>query len=75
MKAYASVGFTGVMQPDHTPAVTLPPGSEGAVWHVGTAFAVGYMKAAARGEDRHHSSIPRHISHGLRVSFSRRGTV
>ena len=36
------------MQPDHTPLVTLPEGSERAAWHVGTAFAVGYMKAAAR---------------------------
>ena len=47
MKAYARVGFDGVMQPDHTPAVTLPTAVEAASWHVGTAFAVGYMKAAA----------------------------
>ena len=47
MKAYARVGFDGVMQPDHTPTVSLPAGSEAASWHVGTAFALGYMKAAA----------------------------
>ena len=40
-------GFDGVMQPDHTPLISLPPGSEDAGWHVGIAFAVGYMKAAA----------------------------
>jgi len=48
MKAYSKIGFTGAMQPDHTPLMTLPEGSERATWHVGTAFAVGYMKAAAR---------------------------
>ena len=48
MRAYAEAGFDGVMQPDHTPLVTVPPGCEGASWHVGMAFAVGYMKAAAK---------------------------
>ena len=34
-----------------TPIVTLPPGLEGAAWHTGMAFAVGYMKAAAKAAD------------------------
>ena len=47
MRAYKDAGFDGVMQPDHTPLVTVPAGCEAAAWHVGIAFAVGYMKAAA----------------------------
>lgn len=35
-------GFDGVLIPDHTPLIT----GGGEPWHVGMAFAIGYMKAA-----------------------------
>ncbi len=40
MRAYAEVGFDGVMIPDHTPMVSCA-----APWHAGMAFAIGYMRA------------------------------
>jgi len=40
MRAYAEVGFDGVMIPDHTPKMSCA-----APWHAGMAFAVGYMRA------------------------------
>ena len=36
-------GFKGVLIPDHTPRMTCD-----APWHAGMAYALGYMKAAAR---------------------------
>ena len=41
--AYRDAGFTGVITPDHTPSVSCA-----APWHAGIAFAVGYIKAAAK---------------------------
>ena len=41
--AYRDAGFTGVITPDHTPHMSCD-----APWHAGIAFAVGYLKAAAK---------------------------
>jgi D-mannonate dehydratase len=41
MKAYSKIGFTGAMQPDHTPLMALPEGSERAAWHVGKPLRSG----------------------------------
>eukprot|EP01051_Picozoa_sp_SAG22_P003911 SAG22_NODE_199_length_15450_cov_11.690704_7_plen_332_part_00 len=41
--AYRDAGFDGVMTPDHTPDISCA-----APWHAGMAFAIGYIKAAAK---------------------------
>ena len=40
-------GFRGVLIPDHTPQITC-----GAPWHVGMAYALGWMKAAMQQLER-----------------------
>ena len=40
-QAADSLGYEGVLIPDHTPAMSCA-----APWHAGMAFALGYMKAA-----------------------------
>lgn len=56
LRIYARNGFDGVFIPDHTPLMAC-----GAPWHVGMAYALGYMRAAmtaveAEGERVHASA-------------------
>ena len=47
MKAFREVGYSGMMVPDHTPAID----GDTADWNVGWAFALGYMKALLRASE------------------------
>ena len=43
LEQYRDAGYEGVFIPDHTPSMHVGG------WHAGMAYALGYIKAAARG--------------------------